>query len=74
MPEDTRKLEAGVRFGQPLDTVIDDYPRIFDAWEVIGVRGIVVGWMPVRDDAGRNQGIFDENRTLPEGFELPRGR
>ncbi len=74
MPEDTRKIEAWIRFGQPLDTVIDDYPRIFDAWEVIGVRGIVVGRMLVRNDASRNEAIFDENRTLPEGFELPRGR
>ena len=32
MPEDSPKLEAWIRFGQPLDSVIDDYPRILDAW------------------------------------------
>ena len=74
MPEGTRELEAWIRFGRTLDTVIDDCPRIFDAWEVIGVRGIVVGRMLVRNDASRNEAFFDENRTWPEGFELPRGR
>ena len=64
MPEDSPKLEAWIRFGQPLDSVIDDYPRILDAWEVIGVRGIVVGRMLVRDDAGRNQAIFQPDPRI----------
>jgi hypothetical protein len=64
MPEDNRKLEAWIRFGQPLDPVIDDYPRIFDAWEVLGIRGIVVGRMLVRDDAGRNQEIFEPDPAV----------
>ena len=64
MPEDSPKLEAWIRFGQPLDSVIDDFPRILDAWEVIGVRGIVVGRMLVRDDAGRNQAIFQPDPRI----------
>ena len=64
MPEAPRKLEVWIRFGQPLDPVLDDYPRIFDAWEVIGVRGIVVGRMLVRDDAGRNQAIFEPDPAI----------
>ena len=64
MPEDSPKLEAWIRFGQPLDPVLDDYSRIFDAWEIIEVRGIVVGRMLVRDDSGRNQSIFEPDPKI----------
>lgn len=73
MPDVTPKLETWIRFGQPLDPVLDDYQRIFDAWEVIGVRGIVVGRMLVRDDAGGNHALFEPNRRIYQrlGVEPP---
>ncbi len=36
----------------PLERWLDDYPRIFDAWEAGGVGGIVVGRMWLRNEAG----------------------
>ena len=36
----------------PLERWLDDYTRIFDAWEEGGVGGIVVGRMWLKNDAG----------------------
>lgn len=36
-------MEAWMRIGQPLEPVLDDYPRIFDAWEAGGINGLVIG-------------------------------
>ena len=38
----------------PLEHWLEDYPRIFDAWEDGGVRGIVVGrlWFRQREGQG----------------------
>ncbi len=47
-----------MRFGQPIETVLDNYERVFDAWEVMGVRGIVIGRMVFRDDQGSYHAIF----------------
>ena len=37
------KLSMWMRFGQPLEAVIDDYEPIFDAWQAGGVEAMVVG-------------------------------
>ena len=36
-------LEAWIRIGQPLEPVMDDYKRIFDAWEA----GVSMVWYSV---------------------------
>ena len=46
-------LQPWMRIGQPLETVMDDYERIFDAWESGGIRGLVVGRMLFADDQGK---------------------
>lgn len=45
-------LEAWMRIGQPLEEVMNDYERIFDAWETGGVRGLVFGRPLFRDEEG----------------------
>ncbi|NKB71603.1 MAG: hypothetical protein GKR89_31400 [Candidatus Latescibacteria bacterium] len=46
-------LEAWMRIGQPLEPVMDDYPRIFEAWEEGGVRGLVFGRLTFADAGGK---------------------
>jgi len=58
MPDDPARLEAWMRFGQPVETILDNYERVFDAWEVLGVRGIVIGRMVFQDGQGRYHAIF----------------
>ena len=36
-------LQAWIRIGQPLEPVMNDYERIFDAWEAGGIKGFVFG-------------------------------
>ena len=36
-------LTPWIRIGQPLEAVMSDYERIFDAWEQGGIRGLVFG-------------------------------
>ena len=36
-------LQAWIRIGQSLEPVMDDYERIFDAWEAGGIKGFVFG-------------------------------
>lgn len=43
-------LNAWLRAGQPLEPLLAHYPRWFDAWEAIGVRGLVVGRLTFRPD------------------------
>jgi len=45
-------LQPWIRIGQPLEPVMNDYKRTFDAWESGGIRGLVVGRMLFADDAG----------------------
>jgi len=46
-------LTAWMRIGQPLEPVLDDYQRCFDAWEEGGVRGLVVGRLLFADADGQ---------------------
>jgi hypothetical protein len=46
-------MEAWMRIGQPLEPVMADYQRIFDAWEEGGVRGLVVGRLLFQDEHGK---------------------
>ena len=54
-------LECWMRVGQPLEPLIDDYPRIFDAWEKGGVRGLVLGRMVFRGSDGGSVAAFAPN-------------
>jgi hypothetical protein len=45
-------LQPWIRIGQPLEAVVDDYERIFDAWEAGGIRGLVFGRLLFTDDDG----------------------
>jgi hypothetical protein len=42
-----------MRIGQPLEPVMADHQRIFDAWEEGGVRGLVVGRLVFADASGK---------------------
>lgn len=60
-------LQPWMRIGQPLEAVMDDYPRIFDAWEAGGVRGMVFGRLLF---TGENGGVqVPAFGTNPELFE-----
>ena len=45
-------LEPWIRIGQPLEPVMQDYPRVFDAWEAGGIRGLVFGRLTFADEDG----------------------
>ena len=66
MADNRRRLKAWMRFGQPIETVLDDYERVLDAWEGMGVRGVVIGRMLFRDDQGAYHAIFQPN---PRNYE-----
>ena len=48
----TEKLSLWMRFGQPLEVVLDDYEQIFDGWQAGGVEAIVVGRLLFANAAG----------------------
>ena len=64
------KLQAWMRFGQPLEAVIGDVIPIFDAWEAMGVNGIVLGRMYFRDDNHKYYAIFDPDERIYRRFGL----
>ena len=43
-----------IRIGQPLEAVMSDYERIFDAWEQGGIRGLVFGRLVFADEQGQS--------------------
>ena len=59
-----------MRFGQPMEPVVEDYRRVFDAWEAIGVTGIVLGRMYFLDDDGRYVPAFRPDRKIYAQFEV----
>ena len=46
-------LQAWIRIGQPLEPVMNDYERIFDAWEAGGIKGFVFGRTLFADTQGQ---------------------
>ena len=46
-------LTPWIRIGQPLEAVMSDYERIFDAWEQGGIRGLVFGRLVFADEQGQ---------------------
>ena len=46
-------LTPWIRIGQPLESVVDDYERIFDAWQLGGIRGLVFGRLTFADEQGQ---------------------
>jgi hypothetical protein len=68
-------LECWMRVGQPLETLIEEYPRIFDAWEAGGVRGLVLGRMVFqRSDARGFVAAFTPRQSVYRdmGLEPPK--
>jgi len=56
----------------PLESWLADYPRIFDAWEDGGVRGIVVGRLWFAQEDGNGMSLWDEilTPTFPANAEI----
>ena len=48
-------LTPWIRIGQPLEAVMSDYERIFDAWEQGGIRGLVFGRLLFADEQGHSR-------------------
>ena len=71
MSESRKKLQAWIRFGQPLETVIDDFMTTFDAWEAMGVNGIVLGRMYFRDHNHKYHAIFDPDPRIYQRLGVP---
>jgi len=66
MSETKEDLRAWMRFGQPLEAVLGDFQRVFDAWEAMGVNGIVPGRMYFRDEEHKYQPLLS-NVIEPRG-------
>ena len=58
-------LEPWMRIGQPLEHVMDDYLRVFDAWEAGGIRGLVVGRMLFRRDDDAAADYYGQDNVVP---------
>lgn len=58
-------LEAWIRIGQPMEEVLNDYSRIFDAWESGGVRGLVLGRMLFQHGEGDEADFYGRDHTIP---------
>ena len=71
MSEKKKKLEVWMRFGQPLEAVMGDFERTFDAWETMGVRGIILGRMYFRDDDHEYHPIFEPNAKIYKRLGVP---
>ena len=67
-----RALSMWMRFGQPLEAVIDDYGPIFDGWQEGGVKAIVVGRMLFADSDGTPMKVaaFDPNPEVYGGLDV----
>ncbi|MBI2192324.1 MAG: hypothetical protein HYU36_10100 [Planctomycetes bacterium] len=47
------RLSLWMRFGQPLEPVLERYTEIFDGWQAGGVRGVALGRLYFTSSAGR---------------------
>ncbi|MBD05892.1 MAG: hypothetical protein CME24_16250, partial [Gemmatimonadetes bacterium] len=59
-------MSMWMRFGQPLEAVIDDYEPIFDGWQAGGVEAMLVGRLIFADSEGTpmNTAAFDPDPTI----------
>ena len=68
-------MTVWMRFGQPLEDVIEDYGRIFDAWQAGGVEAVVVGRLFFANSSGEPMSIsaFDPDPAIYKdlGVEPP---
>jgi hypothetical protein len=60
------KMSMWMRFGQPLEVVMDDYERIFDGWQAGGVEAVVFGRLLFANDQGEAMKVpaFDPNPAI----------
>ena len=63
-------MEAWIFVHNPLERWIEDYKRIFDAWEDGGITGIVVGYLYFEDDGGNRFPTFVSNPDVYREFGL----
>ena len=59
-------MEPWIFLSQPLESIMGDFQRTFDAWEAGGIRGIVVGRLIFQDENGQQMVPFTSN---PDVFE-----
>ena len=60
------QFSSWMRFGQPLELVLDDYERVFDGWQAGGVETIVVGRLAfaATDGTPMAMAVFDPNPAV----------
>ena len=63
-------MEAWIFVHDPLERYLDDYERIFDAWEAGGVRGIVVGYLRFTDENGQSLPTFHSDPAVYKSFGI----
>jgi len=61
-------MEAWIFVHDPLERYLDDYQRIFDAWEAGGVRGIVVGYLAFSGENGERVPTFQSDPAVYKSF------
>ncbi len=61
-------MEAWIFLHNPLERYLDDYERIFDAWEEGGVRGIVVGYLSFVGEDGTPLPTFRSDPAVYKSF------
>jgi hypothetical protein len=59
-------MSMWMRFGQPLETVLDDYETVFDGWQAGGVEAVVFGrlYFTGTDGTPMSQAAFDPNPAI----------
>lgn len=68
-------MELWMRLGQPLEALLGNHERAYDAWAAGGVRGLVIGRMVFMPDAGPGTEAeaipaFEPNRAIYRGLEV----
>ncbi len=61
-------MEAWIFVANPLERYLDDYQRIFDAWDEGGVRGIVVGSLSFANEDGTRVPTFRSDPAVYKSF------
>ena len=61
-----KSLSLWMRFGQPLEPVIENYQQVFDGWQAGGVKAIVVGRLLFSQSDGKPMTVaaFDPNPSI----------